>query len=101
MFHKHFNSLVNPMILKCADHLQSSAVSDMRQSWIFVSSEISLKNPSIFGSIEKGTPGFEFAHAIRSFLGMQFSHSPVIEILTTPHGVCEMHFPIVPLIDIR
>ena len=31
---------------------------------------------------------------------MKFGHSPIVEILASPHGVGEMDFPVVPLVNI-
>ena len=51
--------------------------------------------------IKERTPGFEFAHGIRRFLGVQLGHAPVIQILAAAHGVGEVDFPIVTLVDVR
>jgi hypothetical protein len=32
---------------------------------------------------------------------MQLRHSPLIHVLPTAHGIGEVHFPVVPLIDVR
>jgi hypothetical protein len=51
-------------------------------------------------AIEDRAPCFEFANAIGRFLRVQLGHSPIIHVLTAAHGVGEMHFPIVAVIDI-
>ena len=65
-----------------------------------MSAKIALQDPSIFRSIKNGTPGFKLTDAIGRFLGVKFSHAPLIDVLTAAHRVGEMHFPIVALIDI-
>src|SRR5206468_12716815 len=47
MFHVHVDSLMNPVILKRADHFQAGALAHMRETRIFVTAEIPLQNPAI------------------------------------------------------
>src|SRR6266478_4473115 len=42
IFHVDINSLMNPVILKCADHFQAGTIADMRKTGIFVAAEIPL-----------------------------------------------------------
>ena len=92
---------MHAVILQRANHFQPRAIAHVRQSRIFVAAEISLQNPAIFCPIEDRAPRFEFAHAIGRFLRMQLRHAPVVDVLPAAHGVGEMHFPIVAIVDIR
>src|SRR5262245_61754386 len=65
-----------------------------------MSTEISLENASVFCAIEHCAPRFELAYTIWRFLRVQFSHAPLIHILTAAHGIGEMHPPIVAFIDV-
>ena len=91
---------MDAVVLQRADHFQAGAIADMRQPRIFVAAEISLQNAPVFRAIEDRAPGFEFAHAIGRFLGVQLRHAPIIDVLPAAHGVGEMHFPVVAIIDI-
>ena len=92
---------MHAVILQCANHFQTGAITDVRQPRIFVAAEISLQNAAIIRAIEYRAPRFEFAHAIRRFLRVQLGHAPIVDVLPAAHGVGEMHFPIVAIIDIR
>ena len=100
MLHVHIDPLMNAVILQRANHFQPGAIADMREPRIFVAAKISLQNPAVLCAIENCAPGFEFAHAIGRFLGVQFGHSPLIHVLAAAHRVGEMHFPIVAIIHI-
>ena len=100
VLHMDFDSLMDAVILQSANHFQSGAIADMRQARIFVAAEISLQNAPVFCAIEHCAPGFEFAHAIGRFLGVQFSHAPLIDILAAAHRIGEVDFPIVAIIDV-
>jgi hypothetical protein len=89
------------MILQRTDHLQAGPVANMGQPWIAMTAKIALQNPAVAGAIEQGTPGFQFADARWSFLGVKFRHAPVAQILTTPHRVGEVNAPAVPIVHIR
>ena len=62
--------------------------------------EIALQNPAVFGAIEKSAPGFQFVDARRSFLGVQFSHTPVIQILAAAQGVGKVHTPAISVVHV-
>jgi len=51
-------------------------------------------------AIENRAPCFELAHAIGRLLRVQLGHAPLIDVLSTAHGIGEMHFPIVAFIDV-
>ena len=73
---------------------------DVRKSRIFVAAKISLQNAAVLRAIEDRAPRFEFAHAIGRFLGVQFRHAPLIDILAAAHRVGEVDFPIVAIVDV-
>ncbi len=91
---------MNAMILKCADHLQAGTVSDMRQTGILVTAKVALENAAIVCPVKERAPRLQLTHALGSLAGMKFGHSPVVEILASPHGVGEMDLPAVPLVNV-
>ena len=91
---------MNAVILQRADHFQSGAIADVRQARIFVSAEISLQNAAVLRAIENRAPGFEFAHAIRRFPGVQLGHPPVVDVLPAAHRVGEMDLPVVAVVHV-
>src|SRR5262249_293359 len=99
VLHVDMNSLMNTVILQCADHLQPRSIADVSEPRITMSTEISLENASVFCAIEHCAPRFELAHTIRGFLRVYFSHAPLIDVLTAAHGMREMQLPIVAFID--
>src|SRR5437899_4544948 len=81
MFHVHIDSLMNPVILKRADHFQAGAIPHMRETGIFVTAEISLQNPPVLCPIENCAPSFKLPHTVRRLHGVQFGHAPVVDVL--------------------
>src|SRR5215468_1013041 len=81
------NSLMNSMVLQCADHLQPGAIADVSEPRITMSTEISLENASVFCAIEHCAPCLELAHAVGRFLRVQFSHAPLMCELY-PEAIC-------------
>src|SRR6266496_4591491 len=100
MFHENVQTEMNAMVLQGADHLQARAVSDVRQPRIAVPAKIPLQNPAVAGAIEESAPGFQFADARRSFLGMQLCHTPVVQVLPAAHGVGKVDAPAIPVIHV-
>ena len=72
----------------------------MGETRIFMAAEISLQDATVPGAIENCAPGFKLADAIRRFLGMQFSHPPIVDVLAAAHRIGEMHFPVITIIHI-
>src|SRR5204863_2950623 len=93
-------SLVDSIILKRAYHFQSCAVANVSETRITMSSEISLRNISIFRSVEHSAPFFQFAHTIGCLLRMKFCHAPLVQKFSSAHCVAEMNLPVVTCIDI-
>src|SRR5262245_20261390 len=86
---------MDTVILKGADHLQACAIADVSQSWVFVSAEVSLKNLSVFSSVEDRAPCLQFANASRRFFGVQLRHSPTIDLLAAAHRIGKMDSPVI------
>ena len=100
MLHMEFHSCVNSMVLERAYHLQSGSIADMRQPGIPVPTEVSLQNPAVWRAIKKRTPCLEFAYALWRFPGVQFSHPPIIQILSTAHRIREMNSPVIAIVNV-
>src|SRR5262249_1380957 len=94
-FHVHADALMDTVILKGADHLQARAIADVNQSWIFVSAEVSLKNLSVFSSVEDRAPCLQFADASCRLFGMQLRHAPTIDVLAAAHRIGKMDSPVI------
>ncbi len=45
-------------------------------------------------------PGFQFAHAVGRFLGVQFGHAPVVQVLAAAHGIGEMDAPVIAVVHV-
>ena len=86
-FHVHVDALMDAVILQSADHLQARAIAHMRQARIFVPAEIALQDAAVGCAIEHRAPGFQLTHAFGRFLGMQFRHAGIVQILAAAHGV--------------
>ena len=65
-----------------------------------MATEVALQDLAFLGAVKDGAPGFEFQYARGSFLGMVFNHDWIVEVLTTAHGVCEVNFPVVAIINV-
>ncbi len=51
-------------------------------------------------AIKERAPCLEFAHALRRFLGVQFGHAPIVEVLAAAHRIGEMDPPVIAIVDI-
>ncbi len=91
---------MNPVVLQCPNHFKTRAISHVCKPRIFVAAKIALENASVVSAIEHRAPGFEFANAIRRFLGVKLGHTPIVHILTATHRVGEMDLPVVAVVDI-
>src|SRR5262245_24361636 len=98
--HVDIDALMNAVILKGADHLQAGAVADVGQPRIAVAAEVALEDAAILGAVEDCPPLLQLADAVGRFFGVQFGHAPVVDVLPAAHGVGEMHFPVVAVIDV-
>src|ERR1041384_5232552 len=83
------------MLLKRANHFQSSAVANVSQARIPMAAEITLQNQTFFGAVEKRAPFLELEHAIGRLLSVNLSHAPIVEQLATAHGVAKMNPPVI------
>ena len=100
VFHVHRDALMNAVILQRADEFETRAVADVGETRITMTAEIALRNFSFLGAIKHRPPSFEFVNARRCFLGVQFGHAPVVDILAAAHRVGEMDLPIVAVVHI-
>ena len=98
--HEHFHALVNAVILQCANQLKAGSVTNVREARIAVATEVALQDLAFLGAVKDGAPGFEFQYARGRFLGMVFNHDWVVQVLATAHGVCEVNFPVVAVINV-
>jgi hypothetical protein len=99
-FHVNVHSLMDAVVLKRPYHLQASAISDVRKTRVSMPTEVALQNSTVLSAIEQCAPSFQFANTIRSFLGMQLGHPPIVEVLSSSHRVGEMNSPVVAIIDV-
>ena len=88
------------MVLQGAEHLETGAVADMGQARIAVAAEVPLKNLAILGAVKHRAPRLELAHARRRLARMMLGHDGIVEVATAAHGVCEVDFPTVAVVDI-
>ena len=99
-FHVDVDAAVDAVVLKRADQFEPGAIADVRETRIAVAAEVALEDPAVLGPIEHRAPGFELAHAIGRFLGVQLRHAPVVDVLAAAHRVGEVHFPAVAVVDV-
>ncbi len=100
MLHVDVDALVDAVILQRADHLEPGAVADVREPRIAVAAEVALEDAPVGRAVEHRAPGLEFAHAVRRFLGVQFGHAPVVDVLAAAHRVGEVHLPVVAVVHV-
>jgi len=100
VFHEDVEAQMNSVVLQCANHFQAGPVAHVREPRIPVAAEVALQDASVGRAIEKRAPGFEFAHALRSFLGVQLGHPPVVQVLAASHGVGEVNAPAIAVIGV-
>ena len=100
VLHVHVDALVDPMILKRADHLQARPVAHVREARITVAAEVALQDPPVLGAVEERAPGLQLPDPVRRLLGVQLGHAPVVHVLAAAHRVGEVHLPVVALVDV-
>src|SRR6184192_2300903 len=76
------------------------AITHMRQPWIAMAAKIALQDAPISSAIEHCAPSLQLSHTCRRLFGMQFSHTPTVKVLATPHGVGKMNAPGISIVDI-
>ncbi len=99
-FHVHFHAGVDAVVLQRADHLEARAIAHVRQPRIAMAAEVPLQDPAVLRAVEHRAPGFQFVHAVRRFLGVQFGHAPVVQILPAAHGIGEVDAPVIAVVHI-
>ncbi len=91
---------MDAVVLQGADHLEAGAVADVGQAGVLVTAEVPLEDLAVFGAVEHRAPGLEFAGPVRCFLGVEFGHPPVVEVLAAAHGVGKVDAPVVAIVDV-
>src|SRR5688500_16415035 len=91
---------MNSKILQGADHLKSRSIAHVRKPGIFMSAEVSLKDPAVISSVEDCTPSLKFSYSVGRFFCVKLGHSPIVQVLSAPHSVSEVHFPVITVINI-
>src|SRR4029450_6402022 len=91
---------MHAVVVQRPDWLEARPVAHMGEARIAMAAKIALKNSTVRSAIEDRPPAFQFADAFGRFLGMQFSHAPVVDVLAAAHCVGKVHLPIVALIDV-
>ena len=66
-----------------------------------MAAEVALVDAAVGRAIEHRAPGFELAHAIGRFPGVNLGHAPVVHVLSAAHGVGEVHLPAVAVVVVR
>ncbi len=100
VLHVNDDALMNAVVLQRADQFQPGAVADVRQPRVAVAAEITLENFPVLRAVKNRAPGFEFMDARRGFLGVQFGHAPVVDVLAAAHRVGEMDLPVVAVVHV-
>ena len=98
--HEHVDALVHGVVLEGADHLESGAVSDVREPGVAVPSEVPLEDAPVLGPVEQGAPLLELEHPVGRLLRLDLHHPPVVEELAAAQRVAEVHPPVVLGIDV-
>ena len=100
VFHVDVDALMDAVVLKRANQFQTGAVADVGEARITVAAEIALENFPVLRAVKHRAPCFEFVNARRGFLGVQFGHAPVVDVLAAAHRVGEMHAPVVAVVHV-
>ena len=100
VLHEDIEAEMDAMILERSDHFEAGAVADVGEARVAMAAEIALQDTAIGCAIEKRAPGFEFAHAVGRFLGVEFGHAPVVEVLAAAHGVGKVDAPVVAIVHV-
>src|SRR5579872_2779978 len=59
-----------------------------------------LQDLPVGSTVEERAPLLEFPNTVRSLLGVELGHAPVIEELASAHGIAEMRSPVVRMVHI-
>ncbi len=100
VLHVDLDPLVDPVVLKRADHLEAGPVADVRETRVLVAAKVALQDPPFLGPVKERAPRLELADAVGRFLGVEFGHAPVVDVLAAAHGVGKVDPPAVALVDV-
>jgi hypothetical protein len=92
-FHEHGHAERDGFILEGADQFQTRAVTDVRQPRMPVATETALVDLPFLVAVEHRPPTLELQNALGRLLRVQLGHAPVVEELSTAHGIAEVNFP--------
>jgi hypothetical protein len=98
--HEDVDALVDAVVLQGANHLQAGAVADVGQAGVAMAAEVALQDAAVVGAVEHRAPGLQFAHPVGRFLGVQFRHPPVVNVLSAAHGVGEVDLPAIAVVHV-
>src|SRR6267142_6304354 len=100
-FHVNIDTLMHAAILQRANHFKSGPIAHVTEPFESMAAKSALQNISICGPVEQGTPLFQLANALRTFLRMNLGHAPVIKKLSAAHRVTKVRAPVISSIHIR
>ena len=76
------------------------AVAHVAQALECVAPERALQDIAAFGAVKQSSPLLELANAVWRFLRVNLRHAPVVEELSSAHGIAEMRAPVVAFVHI-
>ena len=100
VFHENRDALMDAVVLERSYEFKPRAVADVRQTRITMAAEIALRDFAFLRAVEHRAPLFQFVNARWCFLGVQFGHAPVVDVLPAAHCVGEMDLPVVAVIHV-
>jgi len=98
--HKHIGAHGDNLLLQGANEFQTSAVTHVSKASVLVATEVTLEDLAVLGAVKECAPLLKLKHALWCFLGVEFGHAVVVEVLSTAHGVAEVDLPVVFGVDV-
>ncbi len=96
----HVDTLMDAVVLKRANHLQTGPISHVGQSGVLMSSEVALENAAVCRAIEQRAPRLQLLDPVGRLLRVQLGHTPIVHVLAAPHGVGKVNLPVIPVVNI-
>jgi len=100
LLHVEVDALVDAVILQRTNQFETGSVAYVGQPGIGVAPEVALQDAAVRCAIEHRAPRLEFPHPVGRFLGVQFGHAPVVEVLAPAHGVGKVHLAGVTVVHV-
>src|SRR5438128_9207735 len=91
---------MNAPVLQGANHLQTSAIADVAETFKRMPSKRALQNLTLAGAIKQSTPLLQFTYTVWRLLRMNLGHTPVVQKLSAAHGVAKMRAPVIGLVNV-